>query len=123
MDNLEASADLVRTEALTESMAALRRQFGEFGRVQARQSRSLDVLRHQIISDDGLLVGLNKEMIALKDNVTVLEVKVYELERKVDKLVVKVDKIDAKVDAVEVKVDKLQIGIEEILDRLPARAA
>jgi peptidoglycan hydrolase CwlO-like protein len=72
-------------------------------------SSNFNWLRGQFTADDGLLVGLNREMYDLRDNVTVVEVKV--------------DKLEGKVDKLEGKVDKLQAGLDEILERLPPAAA
>ena len=83
-----------------------------------RQESSSDFnwLRGQLTSDDGLLVGLDREMNDLRDNVTVIEVKVDKLEGKVEEL--RADVRELKTDMVEVKG-----SLKEILDRLPPAAA
>jgi peptidoglycan hydrolase CwlO-like protein len=80
-------------------------------------------LRGQFMSDDGLLVGLNREMNDLRDNVTVIEVKVDKLEGKVEEL--QTDVRELKTDVRELKTDMVEVkgSLKEILDRLPPAAA
>jgi chromosome segregation ATPase len=80
-------------------------------------------LRGQFTSDDGLLVGLNREMYDLRDNVTVIEVKVDKLEGKVEEL--QADVRELKTDVGELKTDMVEVkgSLKEILDRLPPAAA
>ena len=162
VENLETNAGPGRADAQSGNLAELRRQFAEFGEVQAKQSQSLDIvtgkfnglkeassdyafklvvldsgvrqlrdevsgkfarldndvaglkgdfawLRGQFNDDDGLLVGLSREMIELRDDVTGIKVKVDNLQSDVGEL---------KSDMAEVKG-----SLKEILDRLPAKAA
>lgn len=135
MDNEEIDDHPHRVEALADNLAELRSQFCDFGRDQAKQTRSLDLLSGKFnslersmsdrdlakLADDVKVIkadvaGVKADMTELRDNVTVLEVKVDKLEGKVDEL--QADVRELKADVTEVKG-----SLREILDRLPAEAA
>jgi FtsZ-binding cell division protein ZapB len=160
VENLETNAGPGRAEAQSGNLAELRRQFAEFGEVQARQTRTLDIhtakfsaierasdeaklaihlvkseikqvreefsgkferlesefgwLRGQFTDDGGLLVGLSRDMLSIKDGVMVLKTDVAVLKTnvaglKTDVAVLKTDVAELKTDVAVLKTDVAEL--------------
>jgi chromosome segregation ATPase len=62
VENLETNAGPGRAEAQSDNLAELRRQFAEFGEVQAKQSRTLDIHTAKIDAIDRASVQTRLEV-------------------------------------------------------------
>ena len=131
---METSTDPGTADAHSGDLAELRRQFAEFGAVQAKQSQSLDIItgkfnklerassehRTRLFVLEAGLQGFREEMSGkferLDNSVAVLKTDVAGLKDNVTVVEVKVDQLQA--DMADVKG-----SLKEILNRLPARAA
>ena len=122
-----------------EDLAQLRRQFAEFGEVQARQSQTLEIItgkfnklerassehRSRLFVLEAGLQGFREEMSGkferLDNSVTWLKGQFTSVD--VTGLMDNVTVLEVKVDQLQADMADVKGSLKEILDRLPAKAA